>query len=142
MKTSPQRKPDQPNGSPLRAPRLNRCLRLLNMLQSRIGYSAQYLALELNVSTRTIYRDLCLLAEAGIAAYYDAHKRGYTLQHQGNIHVSELSDDEITSLLLAAHIFSFSCDRQLGGPILQAIGKLSAQLPPGLQGEVALVELD
>ncbi len=138
MATSSQ--PDKHNklsGTRLHATRLNRCLRLLNMLQSRIGYSAQYLALELNVSRRTIYRDLCLLAEAGIAAYYDANKRGYILQDQRNLRTCGLSDDEITSLLLAAHIFSLSCDRKLSGPILQAIGKLLGELSPGLRGEIA-----
>ncbi len=106
------------------------------MLQSRIGYSVHNLAQELEVSPRTIYRDLRLLAEAGIPTFYDVNKRGHILQHHIHTRTSGLSDEEITSLLLAAHIFSLSCAREVSSPILQAISKLLAQLPPCLREEV------
>ena len=48
----------------MRAARLSRCVRLLNTLQSRIGYTINDLAREFEVCKRTIHRDLRLLAEA------------------------------------------------------------------------------
>jgi predicted DNA-binding transcriptional regulator YafY len=109
--------------------RLWRWLRLLNMLQSRIGYSISDLAREFEVSKRTIYRDFCFLREAGISVHYDPQKGGHILQHHFNLCVSKLSGDELTALLLAAHIFSLSCVQQISHPIHQAISKLMAQMP-------------
>jgi predicted DNA-binding transcriptional regulator YafY len=109
--------------------RLWRCLQLLNVLQSQIGYSIGHLACEFEVSERTIYRDLRFLEEAGIPTRYDPHKGGYVLQHHFNVGISKLSGDELTTLLLAAHIFSLSCVREISHPLQQAISKLLAQMP-------------
>lgn len=118
-------------------PRLSRCLRLLTMLQSRIGHSARDLANDCQVSKRTIYRDLCLMAQSGIPVYYDAKRRGYILQTHSNVCASGLPGDELTALLLAAHIFSLSCELEVSRPIHQAIGKLLAQAPAALREEIA-----
>jgi predicted DNA-binding transcriptional regulator YafY len=109
--------------------RLWRCLRLLNMLQSRIGYSISYLAREFEVSKRTIYRDIRFLEEAGIPICYDPQKGGHILPHHFNLCVSKLSGDELTALLLAGHIFSLSCVREISHSLHQAITKLLAQVP-------------
>jgi len=107
------------------------------MLQSRIGYNAKNLARELDVSPRTVYRDLCLLTEAGIPIIYDTKKRGYLLKYYFNLRLSQLSNDELIALLLAAHIFSLSCVREIGRPIRQAINKLMVQIPAALREDVA-----
>jgi predicted DNA-binding transcriptional regulator YafY len=116
--------------------RLWRLVRLLNMLQSRIGYSGMYLANEFEVSHRTIYRDIRFLEESGVPVRYDAHKCGYIIENYFNPCPSKVSDDELTSLLLAAHIFSLSCAREIRRPIHQAIGKLLAQVPIPLRENV------
>jgi predicted DNA-binding transcriptional regulator YafY len=109
--------------------RLWRCLRLLNILQSRVGYSINHLACEFEVSKRTIYRDFHLLGEAGIPINYDPQKGGHVLQHNYSLCASKISGDELTALLLAAHIFSLSCVREVSNPVHQAISKLLAQMP-------------
>lgn len=109
--------------------RLWRCLRLLTILQSRIGYSIGHLAREFEVSKRTIHRDFRFLKEAGIPIRYDPQKRGHILQHHFNFCVTRLSSDELTALLLASHIFSLSCVQEISHPLHQAIGKLLAQVP-------------
>lgn len=109
--------------------RLGRCLRLFSILQSRIGYSISHLAREFEVSKRTIYRDFRLLKEAGIPIHYDPQKGGHVLQHHFNLCVSRLSGAELTALLLASHIFSLSCVREISHPLHQAISKLVSQLP-------------
>lgn len=109
--------------------RLWRCLQLLNLLQSRIVYSANDLAREFEVSTRTIYRDFRFLEKAGIPIQYDRKKGGYVLPFHGNLGVSKLSGDELVALLLAGHIFSLSCAPKISNQLHQAISKLLAQMP-------------
>jgi len=130
-------KPDNRNKSLMYVPRLSRCLHLLNMLQSRIGYNTKNLARELDVSPRTVYRDLRLLTEAGVPILYDTKKRGYLLKHDFTFRISQLSNDELTALLLAAHIFSLSCAREIGRPVRQAVNKLMAQIPTFLREGIA-----
>jgi predicted DNA-binding transcriptional regulator YafY len=109
--------------------RLWRCLRLLNILQSQIGYSTSYLANEFDVSKRTIYRDLRFLEESGIPISYDIKKGGYVVLQPYSPSISKLSNDELTALLLASHIFSISCVREISQHVHQAISKLLAQMP-------------
>ena len=60
--------------------RASRLLSLLLLLQARGRMTAQQLAGELEVSVRTIYRDVEALSAAGIPLYGDAgHAGGYQL---------------------------------------------------------------
>lgn len=120
----------------VRTARLSRCVRLLTTLQSRIGYSIENLALEFEVSERTIYRDLRLLAEAGMPTSYDANKRGHILAPGFHIRASCLSNDELVSLLLGAHIFSLSCDPEVSRPVHQAISKILTQIPSAFREDI------
>jgi predicted DNA-binding transcriptional regulator YafY len=117
--------------------RLSRCLRLLTLLQSRIGYSTSELAHQCEVSKRTIYRDLRLLAASGIPVRYDSKKQGHIVAACSDVCMPELSSDRLVALLLAAHIFSLSCDEDISRPIHQAIGTLLSRAPLALREEVA-----
>ena len=57
--------------------RIHRLLRLITMLQGGRSYTANELAEELEVSRRTIFRDLNMLEMAHIPYYYDPQKGGY-----------------------------------------------------------------
>jgi predicted DNA-binding transcriptional regulator YafY len=118
---------------------LSRCLQLLTIMQSRIGHGPAYLAREFEVSKRTIYRDLCLLKQAGVPLAYDPEKCGYSLHFHTPFHIklSPISDDELAAMMLAAHIFSLSCVGELNHLIGQAIRKLLLQVPANLREEVA-----
>jgi len=59
--------------------RLRRFLRLLALLQSRVGYTARQLAEQLGVSKRTVYRDLRTLLSAGVPFETDPMRGGYVL---------------------------------------------------------------
>jgi predicted DNA-binding transcriptional regulator YafY len=117
--------------------RLTRCLQLVNLLASRIGYSSHDLAREFEVSKRTIYRDLSLLTAAGVPVCYDARRRGYVLQNPSGICTAKIPSDELTVLLLVAHIFSLSCDADIGRSLRQAISKLLNQTPASFHEEIA-----
>jgi len=117
--------------------RFARCLQLLNLLQSRIGYSTWELAHDLEVSRRTIYRDLCLLKGAGIRVFFDSTIGRYHVERDANLKTSPLTDDELIALLLAAHVSSLSCGETLGRLIRQSVGKLLKQLPTRLREEAS-----
>ena len=59
--------------------RVHRLLRLITMLQSGRSYSAREPADELEVSRRTIFRDLKMLELARIPYYYDVDRGGYRI---------------------------------------------------------------
>jgi predicted DNA-binding transcriptional regulator YafY len=104
--------------------RLARCLRLLEILQSRIGYHAEELANDLGVSPRTIFRDFRLLRDAGMSLNFDVRTNGYTIGSQLWIKPARLRDEELLALLLAAHVSVLSRDPQIGALVHRAIGKL------------------
>lgn len=60
--------------------RLCRLLTLIRMLQSGRAYSPNELAQELEVSRRTVFRDLVVLRMAHIPYYYDRQRRGYKIR--------------------------------------------------------------
>jgi len=59
--------------------RIYRLLRLITMLQTKRDYTADQLARELEVSRRTIFRDLNMLEMAHIPYYFDAERGGYRI---------------------------------------------------------------
>ncbi len=59
---------------------LIRCHRILDRLSnSRIGYNASQLAEDLGYTTKTIYRDLRALREAGVQIWYQARFKRYQI---------------------------------------------------------------
>ncbi|MFQ5840216.1 MAG: HTH domain-containing protein [Candidatus Methylomirabilales bacterium] len=60
---------------------LIRCHQIVERLASRrINYNANLLAGELGFTTKTIYRDLRALREAGVFIEYDPHRKRYRLE--------------------------------------------------------------
>ena len=59
--------------------RIYRLLRLITLLQGSRGYSADELARELEVSRRTVFRDLNMLELAHIPYYHDPDTGGYRI---------------------------------------------------------------
>ncbi len=59
--------------------RICRLMLLMRMLQSGRCYSANELADELEVSRRTIFRDLAVLEATHIPYYFDEQRRGYRI---------------------------------------------------------------
>src|SRR6478672_11800576 len=71
------------------------------LLQARGRVTADELAAELEVSVRTIYRDIDALHEAGIPLYGSAgHDGGYHLRDGYRTHLDGLTDDEAGYLFL------------------------------------------
>jgi proteasome accessory factor B len=80
--------------------RIHRLLRLITLLQGRQGYTADDLARELEVSRRTIFRDLNMLEMAHIPYYFDREAGGYRISRHFFLPPVNLTLPETLSVLL------------------------------------------
>ncbi len=82
--------------------RAARLISLVLLLQSRGSMTAAELAAELEVSERTVYRDMLALAEAGIPVYADQGRHGgYRLVGGFRTRLTGITRDEAEALFLA-----------------------------------------
>lgn len=79
--------------------RIHRLLRLITLLQGRRSYSALELAEELEVSKRTVFRDLNMLEMAHIPYHYDADSGGYRIDRHFFLPPINLTLTEALALL-------------------------------------------
>ncbi len=80
--------------------RLHRLLQLMQWLQSGRAFNADALADRLQVSRRTVFRDLQTLNEAGVRVLFDEAREGYFLPSPWKLPIEPLTLPEALSLLL------------------------------------------
>jgi len=108
--------------------RLGRLLRLLALLQSRLGYSAQQLADQLGVSKRTVFRDLKALSSAGVPLESDPSRGGYILAWWARHHPAVPSSDLLVYLLLTAKTSPLIEGARLNEVVDQSISEVLSSL--------------
>lgn len=109
--------------------RADRLLSLMMLLQSRGKMTARELATELEVSERTIYRDIDALSIAGVPVYADRGPGGGCgLLHDYRVRLTGLTDAEIQAffmLRIPTTLAALGADQEAQSALL----KIAAALP-------------
>jgi predicted DNA-binding transcriptional regulator YafY len=109
--------------------RADRLLSILLLLQARGQMTAQELARELEVSERTIYRDINALSIAGVPVYGKAGSEGgYALVDSYRTNLTGLTEGEVRALFMLS-IPAPLADLGVSQEFQTALLKLSAALP-------------
>jgi predicted DNA-binding transcriptional regulator YafY len=83
---------------------LGRILSVLRLIQSRGKWNAKAIASELEVTERTVYRDLQALEFAGVPWFFDSEQQSYRVRSDYRFPVPNLTESEIVGQAVATAI--------------------------------------
>ncbi len=113
--------------------RADRLFQIIQILRRRRGLTtAQRLSEELEVSVRTVYRDVADLVSCGVPIDGEAGL-GYLLRDGFHLPPLMFNQDEIEALVLGAQIVQGWSDPKLARAAADVLAKVEAALPEGLR---------
>jgi predicted DNA-binding transcriptional regulator YafY len=119
--------------------RADRLLSVVLLLQARGRLTGRALAEELEVSQRTVHRDMEALSAAGVPVYALRGARGgWQLDEDWRMQVPGLDESELRALLMAQPRV-VGDGGGLAGAAERALGKLMAALPASLREQAASI---
>ncbi len=111
-----------------------RLLRLLSLLQHNLRWSGPALAARLEVSDRTLRRDIERLRSLGYAIASDrGHDGGYQLTASASLPPLLLEADEVVALVAGLHAAAHGVDQAIAASSVSALAKVVAMLPADLR---------
>ena len=120
--------------------RADRLFQLVLILQDGKVRTARYIAEKLEVSERTIYRDISDLMGSGIPIDGEAGV-GYLLRDEYQLPPLMFTPDELKAIALGASMVTAWADKALGSVTKTAMRKIESILPPKLKKEIDLQEI-
>lgn len=115
--------------------RTDRLVSMVMLLQSRRVITAAQLAEHFEITERTVYRDLAALGEGGVPIVGEPGV-GYSLMSGYCLPPVMFSPDEAFAFVTGGLLVERMTDASMREAIRSAMGKVTAVLPPGLQGRV------
>lgn len=112
--------------------RADRLFRLVQLLRVRRFATGEQLAAELDVSKRTVYRDMHDLEASGVPIRGEAGV-GYQLERGFDLPPLTFSGDELEGLVLGARIVATWGDPELARAVGSAMTKIEAVVPETLR---------
>jgi len=110
-----------------------RLFKIVNLLRNRrTVLTAKQLATELEVSERTLYRDIQSLSLSGVPIEGEAGV-GYRIKSEYECPPLMFDRDEVEAILLGAKMVRNWSDKQLAASASSALNKILAALPPHLR---------
>ena len=120
--------------------RADRLFQLMLLLQEGKVRTARYLGEKLEVSERTIYRDIGDLIGSGIPIDGEAGV-GYLLRDEYRVPPLMFNAEELKALALGGLMVKAWSDKQLGSVTSTALRKIESILPEKLRKEIQLQEI-
>ena len=116
--------------------RIHRLLRLVTILQSGQGKNVSELAAELEVSRRTVFRDLNMLELAHIPYYFDREQDRYKINHHFFLPPVNLTMGEALALMVMSMKQRTTTSLPLAAEASRAAMKLESVLPPTVRAHI------
>lgn len=120
--------------------RADRLFEIVQILRARRLTTAEYLAEVLEISVRTVYRDIRDLLCAGVPVRGEAGM-GYALEKGYDLPPLMFTNEEIEALTLGARLVRCWADPTLAKAADRALSKIDAVLPKALKGRMETLPL-
>jgi len=116
-----------------------RVLRILTCLQSGPGFNARQLADHLNVSRRTVFRDLSIIRDSGVVVFFDSIADAYRVHPGSQPEPVRLDEEDLTNLVVASILSQWQYFPGISESIREATSKLLARHPDPVKLHIARV---